>query len=195
LQRQLGEMLEQALITVGSGANASLPAAQGSARGGGGGDGGGVSWAMREVLADAVAESARRLANVGECARAQQPAAPSLSPATLRGGGGGGATTGAGEDNGIGHDKNCLRFTYDSTFLRSQYLHPHPFRCCPQIWRSGGIRSRQPLSGARRAWGGIARLLLPGWACIAATRRRRPTTGSWRGAGPAAAATACATWR
>ena len=35
--------------------------------------------------------------------------------------------TGAGEDNGIDHDKNWLRFPYDSTFLRSHYLHPHPY--------------------------------------------------------------------
>jgi hypothetical protein len=35
-------------------------------------------------------------------------------------------STGAGEDNGIDHDKNLLRFPCDSTFLRSHYLHPHP---------------------------------------------------------------------
>jgi hypothetical protein len=34
--------------------------------------------------------------------------------------------TGAGGDNGIDHNKNWLRFPYDSTFLRSHYLHPHP---------------------------------------------------------------------
>jgi hypothetical protein len=36
------------------------------------------------------------------------------------------ASTCAGEDNGIDHNKNWLRFPYDSTFLRSHYLHPHP---------------------------------------------------------------------
>jgi hypothetical protein len=35
--------------------------------------------------------------------------------------------TGAGEDNGVDHNNNGLRFPYDSTFLRSQYLHPHPY--------------------------------------------------------------------
>jgi hypothetical protein len=35
--------------------------------------------------------------------------------------------TGAGEDNEIDHDKNWLRFPYDSTFVRSHYLHPHPY--------------------------------------------------------------------
>ena len=34
--------------------------------------------------------------------------------------------TGAGGDNGIDRDKNRLRFPYDSTFLRSHYLHSHP---------------------------------------------------------------------
>eukprot|EP01047_Picozoa_sp_COSAG01_P035399 COSAG01_NODE_2713_length_7209_cov_5.300844_1_plen_399_part_00 len=36
-------------------------------------------------------------------------------------------STGAGEDSGIDHNKNLLRFPYDSTFLRSHYLHPHPY--------------------------------------------------------------------
>jgi hypothetical protein len=35
--------------------------------------------------------------------------------------------TGAGEDNGIDHKKNWLRFPYDSTVLRSHDLHPHPY--------------------------------------------------------------------
>eukprot|EP01047_Picozoa_sp_COSAG01_P006986 COSAG01_NODE_258_length_20077_cov_124.162429_8_plen_107_part_00 len=34
--------------------------------------------------------------------------------------------TGAGEDNGIDHNKDRLRFPYDSTFWRSHYLRPHP---------------------------------------------------------------------
>jgi hypothetical protein len=34
--------------------------------------------------------------------------------------------TGAGEDTGIDHNKIWLRFPYDSTFLRSHSLHPHP---------------------------------------------------------------------
>eukprot|EP01047_Picozoa_sp_COSAG01_P036289 COSAG01_NODE_2830_length_6998_cov_17.705754_2_plen_176_part_00 len=38
--------------------------------------------------------------------------------------------TGAGEDNGIDHHQNRLRFPYDSTFLRSRYLHPHPYHTC-----------------------------------------------------------------
>jgi hypothetical protein len=42
-------------------------------------------------------------------------------PVGMRGG------TGAGEDNGIDHNKNWLRFTYDSKVLRSHYLHPHPY--------------------------------------------------------------------
>eukprot|EP01047_Picozoa_sp_COSAG01_P005400 COSAG01_NODE_184_length_22692_cov_155.762758_6_plen_154_part_00 len=40
------------------------------------------------------------------------------------------AATGAGEDNGIDHSKNRLRFPYDSTFLRSHYLRPHPYHGC-----------------------------------------------------------------
>jgi hypothetical protein len=40
--------------------------------------------------------------------------------------------TGAGEDNGIDHHQNWLRFPYDSTFLRSHYLHPHPYPSCRQ---------------------------------------------------------------
>jgi hypothetical protein len=33
------------------------------------------------------------------------------------------------------HNKNSLRFTYDSTFLRSHYLHPHPYmaRACASM--------------------------------------------------------------
>ena len=34
--------------------------------------------------------------------------------------------SGAAGDNWIDHQKNWLRFPYDSTFLRSHYLHPHP---------------------------------------------------------------------
>jgi hypothetical protein len=34
--------------------------------------------------------------------------------------------TGAGEDNGIDHDKNPLRFPYVTEFSRSHDLHPHP---------------------------------------------------------------------
>jgi|EP01047_Picozoa_sp_COSAG01_P014528 hypothetical protein len=37
-------------------------------------------------------------------------------------------TTGAGADNGMDHDQNGLRFPYDSTLLRSHYLHPPPYR-------------------------------------------------------------------
>jgi hypothetical protein len=35
--------------------------------------------------------------------------------------------TGPGRDNGIDHAKNCLRFPYDSTCLRSHDRHPHPY--------------------------------------------------------------------
>eukprot|EP01047_Picozoa_sp_COSAG01_P026422 COSAG01_NODE_1701_length_9447_cov_3.223363_16_plen_58_part_00 len=35
--------------------------------------------------------------------------------------------TGAGGDSGTDHNQNWLRFPYDSTFLRSPYLHPHPY--------------------------------------------------------------------
>jgi len=35
-----------------------------------------------------------------------------------------GRSTGVGEDNGIDHNQNWLRFPYDSTFLRSHYLSP-----------------------------------------------------------------------
>ena len=34
--------------------------------------------------------------------------------------------TGAGEDHGIAHDKNWLRFPYDSTLMRCHYHHPRP---------------------------------------------------------------------
>jgi hypothetical protein len=37
------------------------------------------------------------------------------------------SVTGAGGDIGIDHRNNWLRFPYDSTFLRSHYLHPHPY--------------------------------------------------------------------
>jgi hypothetical protein len=37
------------------------------------------------------------------------------------------SSTGAGGNNGIGHNKNLLRFPYVFTFLRSHYLHPHPW--------------------------------------------------------------------
>jgi hypothetical protein len=36
-------------------------------------------------------------------------------------------STGAGGDHGIDDDQNWLRFSYDSTFGRSHYLHPHPY--------------------------------------------------------------------
>eukprot|EP01047_Picozoa_sp_COSAG01_P045634 COSAG01_NODE_4221_length_5227_cov_3.990445_2_plen_151_part_00 len=39
--------------------------------------------------------------------------------------------TGAGEDHGIDHNKNWLIFPNDSTFLRSHYLHPHPYTSAP----------------------------------------------------------------
>jgi hypothetical protein len=42
--------------------------------------------------------------------------------------------TGAGEDHGIDHNKNLLRFPYDSTFLRSHYLHPHPYHGQSSGW-------------------------------------------------------------
>jgi hypothetical protein len=40
---------------------------------------------------------------------------------------------GAGEDNGIDHTQNRLRFLYDFAFLRSHYLHLHPYEplCMP----------------------------------------------------------------
>jgi hypothetical protein len=37
-----------------------------------------------------------------------------------------------GEYHGIEHNKNWLRFPYDSTFWRSHYLHPHPYATGPQ---------------------------------------------------------------
>jgi hypothetical protein len=46
--------------------------------------------------------------------------------------------TGAGEDNGIDHNQNWLRFPYDSTFLRSHYLHPHPYALGGQRRQGGG---------------------------------------------------------
>jgi hypothetical protein len=41
--------------------------------------------------------------------------------------------TGAGEDNGIDHHENGLRFPYVFIFYRSHYLRPHPYSChsCP----------------------------------------------------------------
>jgi hypothetical protein len=36
-------------------------------------------------------------------------------------------TTGAGEDNGIDHNKNWLRFPCVFILSRSDYLHPHPY--------------------------------------------------------------------
>jgi hypothetical protein len=44
-----------------------------------------------------------------------------------------------GEDSGIDHNQSWLRFPYDSTFLRSHYLHPHPYaQVC-------GGRAAQPI--------------------------------------------------
>jgi hypothetical protein len=39
--------------------------------------------------------------------------------------------TGAGGDNGIVHDKKRLKFPYIFIFLRSHYLHPHPYTRLP----------------------------------------------------------------
>jgi hypothetical protein len=41
-------------------------------------------------------------------------------------------STAAGGDHGMDHHQNWLRFPYDSTFLRSHYLHPHPYPSCRQ---------------------------------------------------------------
>eukprot|EP01047_Picozoa_sp_COSAG01_P014380 COSAG01_NODE_698_length_14177_cov_13.550039_12_plen_215_part_00 len=41
---------------------------------------------------------------------------------------------GAGGDDGIDHNKNWLRFPYDSTFWRSPYLPPHPPSRPPGAW-------------------------------------------------------------
>jgi hypothetical protein len=38
--------------------------------------------------------------------------------------------TGAGRDNGIGHDKNPLIFPYVSEIFRSHYLQPPPNESC-----------------------------------------------------------------
>jgi hypothetical protein len=56
--------------------------------------------------------------------------------------------TGAGEDHGIDHDKNWLRFPYDSTFLRSHYLHPHPYRAGGT---SGALMVNNSVPPSRRA--------------------------------------------
>jgi hypothetical protein len=62
--------------------------------------------------------------------------------------------TGAGEDNGIDHNKHWLRFPYDSTFLRSHYLHPNPYHvsrpagCARTPWPAA---PRRPRPHARRA--------------------------------------------
>jgi hypothetical protein len=52
--------------------------------------------------------------------------------------------TGAGGDNGVDHNNNWLRFPYDSTFLRSHDLQPHPYEQC------GYRSSAQVVRGRRR---------------------------------------------
>jgi hypothetical protein len=37
--------------------------------------------------------------------------------------------TGAGEDNGVDHNQNWLRFPYVFIFSRSHYLPAHPYEC------------------------------------------------------------------
>ena len=65
----------------------------------------------------------------------QAPAAAAHRPAPAGGGAPGAVSsqpahiahdTGAGEDHGIDSHQNWLIFPYDSTFLRSHDLHPHP---------------------------------------------------------------------
>jgi hypothetical protein len=46
--------------------------------------------------------------------------------------------TAAGEDNGIDHNKNRLRFPYIFIFFRSYYLHPHPCCCSVHAMRPYG---------------------------------------------------------
>jgi hypothetical protein len=60
----------------------------------------------------------------------------------------------AGEDNGIDHHSICLRFTYDSTLLRSHDLHPHRYgdaqardasELPPGLLRGGSYTEQAPL--------------------------------------------------
>jgi hypothetical protein len=69
-----------------------------------------------------------RAGEAAKLAKQQTAAARQLrqSPPEAAGSSSGAATTGAGEDHGIDHNENWLRFPYDSTFLRPHYLPPHP---------------------------------------------------------------------
>jgi hypothetical protein len=58
--------------------------------------------------------------------------------------------TGAGEDNGIDHDRNQLRFPYDSTGLRSHDLHPHPYLPSSFPTRCLGAADKERGAGAAR---------------------------------------------
>jgi hypothetical protein len=85
--------------------------------------------AMKQRLAEAEKTAARqrsRMASLGEalsrCVRERR-----FPFVIVAGCLGRDSPTGAGDDHGIDHNKNWLRFPDDSTFLRSHYLHSHPY--------------------------------------------------------------------
>jgi hypothetical protein len=80
--------------------------------------------------------------------------------------------TGAGEDNGIAQNQNWLRFPYDSTFLRSHYLHPHPYAvACSGHAHPDGPRLRT--SACTRGGGSLS--LTAVWLLLSAVLPARPS--------------------
>jgi hypothetical protein len=91
--------------------------------------------------------------------------------------------TGAGEDNGIDHSKNRLRFPYGFMFSRSHDLPPHPYTppACGRTCTAASRRSRRwtcawsASCAVRNGWGGACWCQLGGlvsvgragvsWAC------------------------------
>jgi hypothetical protein len=65
--------------------------------------------------------------------------------------------TGAGEENAIDHNTNCLRFPYDSTFLRSHSPHSHPY----PLRTAGGPSRRRRRRSAAAGLRALARWQLP----------------------------------
>jgi hypothetical protein len=63
--------------------------------------------------------------------------------------------TGAGEDYGIDHHENWLRFPYDSTVWRSHHLQPHPYNITVRaaVTRPGAACDTRSEASACSTWG------------------------------------------
>jgi hypothetical protein len=82
--------------------------------------------------------------------------------------------TGAGEDNGIDHSKNRLRFPYGFMFSRSHDLPPHPYTppACGRTCTAASRRSRRwtcawsASCAVRNGWGGACWCQLGGLVSV-----------------------------